>query len=46
MNEKDIAREIDREVSGHGGLIALSISLGAVAVIVLFGAIELLRPFL
>ncbi len=45
MNESDIARELDREVSDRTGLIQLSICLGAVAVVLVAGAMILFRQF-
>lgn len=43
MNEHDLARQIDREVSDRTGQIALWICLGVVAVVMLAGTIMLLQ---
>lgn len=43
MNEHELARDIDRQVSNKTGLIALSICLGVAAVIVLAGAVVLIQ---
>ena len=43
MNEHELVREIDREVSDRSGQIALWICLGVVAVVMLAGAVMLIR---
>jgi len=43
MNERDLAREIDREVSDRRGQIALWVCLGVVAGVVLIGAVMLFK---
>lgn len=45
MNENDITRELDREVSDRGGLILLSICLGVVFVVLIAGVTLLFRQF-
>ncbi|MEZ6031360.1 MAG: hypothetical protein R3C46_16665 [Hyphomonadaceae bacterium] len=45
MNENEISRQIDRDVSGRASLIALTICLGVVAGILIAGAVILLRQF-
>lgn len=43
MNEHDLVREIDREVSNRNGQILLWVCLGVVAVVMLAGAVILFR---
>ncbi len=43
MNEHELALEIDRQVSDHGGQIALWICLGVVAAVMLAGAVIFFR---
>lgn len=45
MNENDITRQIDREVSSNAGLIALVVCLAIIAGIVVAGGIVLFRQF-
>lgn len=43
MNENEIAREIDRQVSNRAGFIALAVCLGVIAVVALAGAVVVLN---
>lgn len=43
MNEHELSREIDREVSDRPGEIALWVCLGIVAVVLLAGTVMFLR---
>lgn len=43
MNERELVREIDREVSDRRGQIALWICLGVVAGVLLVGAVMLFK---
>lgn len=45
MNDYEIHRQIDREVSNRPGLIALTACLVAIAAILVAGAAVLLRQF-
>ena len=43
MNESEIVHQIDREVAGRAGLIALAICLAVIAGILIAGAVVFLR---
>jgi hypothetical protein len=43
MNDNELSRQIDREVSGKAGLIALVVCMAVIAGIVVAGVVVLLR---
>jgi hypothetical protein len=45
MNESEVTRQIERDVSDNSGLIALSVCLAIVAGILIAGSIVLIRQF-
>jgi hypothetical protein len=45
MNENDVTRQIERDVEGNSGLIALSVCLAIIAGILIAGSVVLIRQF-